>query len=136
MKLSILGLLVIGLNLCSWGQNKIDVSIENIKIKPSSPKIGDEVTISFDIKNNGTSIIPSEAYVSTLLIDGKIVSFDDESPKLLPQQQATYSKSPNSYHILINSTKKYKWEIRVKLKNLKDENTKNNNYKGFFVVSQ
>lgn len=135
MKLGILGILLIGLSLFSWGQNKIDVSIENIKIIPSSPKIGDEVTISFDIKNNGTSIIPTEAYVSTLLIDGKVVSFDDESPKLLPQQHATYSKSPGSYHILINSKRKYKWEIRVKLKNLKDENTKNNNYKSFFVVN-
>ncbi|WP_041340839.1 hypothetical protein [Runella slithyformis] len=121
-------------NLCTWGQSKVDLAIENITLKPSLPKIGDGVIISYDVKNIGTAIVPPEAYTATLSINGKVVSFDDESPKLLLQQHVTYSKAAGSYHFLVESKKKYNWQISVRLKKIKDDNSKNNSYQGSFVA--
>lgn len=107
--------------------DKVDLEITMEPVKTEKLKNGDRVTLEFMVKNISEVECPENSYKFTLFINNELVSLDNKTPKLLPQETVTYSKQSPNHHFIFHKDSSYHIVAKIQMKEgYKDLNLTNN----------
>lgn len=107
--------------------DKVDLEITMEPVKTEKLKNGDRVTLKLLVKNISDLSCPENAYKFTLFINNKLVSLDNKTPQVLPQETITYTKQSPKHHFIFHKDSSYHIVAKIEMKgNYQDLNLTNN----------
>lgn len=123
-----LSIFIMSLFLVQCVKSKCDLLIENVKITPNNPKIGDKVAVSYTVRNNGPGILHPGYYVSYIYFDDELTTKNSgPASKRKSGEYSIYGKAAGYYDFILKDNKSHIIKIIAKTKNnVIDENASNN----------
>ena len=98
-----------------------------VRYRPDTVHVGDEVYFSFGVRNQGKEAAPEKSYEVELYVDDSLVNFDRGASSIDPDKSIHYSRFPPHYDFKPTAPGTYTYRLIVDPKEALEESNERNN---------
>lgn len=113
-----------------------DLEISMMPLINKDLKVGKPVILEIKVSNISQIVCPESAYKFTLFVNDKLISLDNNTSELMPNESITYTKKAGSFHFIAHQDSSYCISAKIEiLKGYKDIDMSNNQIEKIFTVN-